>query len=95
MLLYYLINIWKAKQNEAKVKQNKADKRKLYPTLPGWPTCACLYGKFSFCLGGIPAKSSEITPRRDGSPPYEQPLTVFKSFLLFQVSICYENIVFP
>ena len=59
MLLYYLINIWKAKQNEAKVKQNKADKRKL--------SCACLYGKFSFCLGGIPAKSSEITSRQDGS----------------------------
>ena len=35
--------------------------------LPGWPTCACSYGKFSSQLGGIPAKSSEIPPRRAGS----------------------------
>ena len=38
-------------------------KRKLYPTLPGWPTCTYSYGKFSFHLGGIPAKSSEVPLR--------------------------------
>ena len=27
--------------------------RKLYPTFPGWPYCACLYGKFSSRRGGI------------------------------------------
>ena len=31
-----LINIWK-----------KTKLRKFYLTLPGWPTCACSYGKFS------------------------------------------------
>ena len=36
--------------------QNKADKRKLYPTLPGWPSCTYSYGKISPHLRGIPAK---------------------------------------
>ena len=38
-------------------------KKKPYPTLLGWPTCAGSYEKFSSNLGGIPAKSSEIPPR--------------------------------
>ena len=33
--------------------------------MPGWLTCAYLYGKFSSCLGEISAKSNEISPRRD------------------------------
>ena len=38
-----------------------------YPTLPGWPTCACSNEKFSSNLSGIPAISSEIPPRCTGS----------------------------
>ena len=48
-------------------KLNKTDERKLYLTLPGWPTCACSYGKCLSHLGGIPAKLSEIPPKRAGS----------------------------
>ena len=35
--------------------------------MPGWPTCTCLYRKFSSRLGGISAKSSEISPKLAGS----------------------------
>ena len=35
--------------------------------MPGWPTCAYSYGKFSSHLSGIRAKSTEIPPRRAGS----------------------------
>ena len=35
--------------------------KKLYPTLPGWPTSP--YGKFSSYLGRIPAKSSQTSHR--------------------------------
>ena len=34
--------------------KNKLNKRKLYPTLPGWSTC--VYGKFSSHLSGIRQK---------------------------------------
>ena len=47
--------------------KKKTDSRKRYPTLPGWPTCACSDGKRSSHIGGVPAKSSEIPPRRAGS----------------------------
>ena len=50
-----------------KPKKPETDWSKLYFTLPGWPTCACSYGRFSSHLGGIPGKSSEIPPRRAGS----------------------------
>ena len=53
LFLYYSINIWKRKL----IIDN-------YLTLPGWPTCACSYGKFPSHLGGIPGKSSEIPPKR-------------------------------
>ena len=36
--------------------------KKKYSTLRDWPTCVCSYGKFSFQLGVIPAKSSDIPP---------------------------------
>ena len=42
--------------------KNKTDKRMLYSTLPGWPTCTCSCEEFSFHPVGIPAKSSEIPP---------------------------------
>ena len=42
-----LFNIWKKKRKKNWLK-------KLYPNLPGWPTCAYSYGKFSSHLGGIP-----------------------------------------
>ena len=38
-----------------------------YPTLPGWSTGKCSNRKFLSHLGGIPAKSSEIPPKRPGS----------------------------
>ena len=38
-----------------------------YPTLPGWSTCKCSNRNFLSHLGGIPAKSSEIPPKRPGS----------------------------
>ena len=41
--------------------------RKIYPILPGWSTCICSYDKFSFHLGRISEKSSEIPPRRAAS----------------------------
>ena len=35
------------------ISEKKNNSRKLYPTFPGWPYCACLYGKFSSRRGGI------------------------------------------
>ena len=58
MFLYYLINIWKVKQNWLK---------KMLSHLAGLAHCVCSYGNFSSHLRGIPAKSSEIAPRRLGS----------------------------
>ena len=56
-------------RNNSKAKNIHAHYRKFYPTLRGWPTCAYSYRNFSSHLGGIPRKSSEITPRRAGSLP--------------------------
>ena len=44
MFLYNLINI-------RKKKTTKENKENNYPVLPGWPTCTCLYGKFSSRIG--------------------------------------------
>ena len=46
--------------------------------MPGWPTCACSYGKLSSHLGGISAKSSDITPRLTSNM---NKLYFYKSFL--------------
>ena len=51
----------------SKTKYIHAHYRKLYPTLPGWPTHACSYEKYSSHLGGILEKSIEIPLRRAGS----------------------------
>ena len=51
----------------SKAKHLHAYQIKLYPTLRGWPTCACSYKTFLSDLGGIPGKSSEIPPRWAGS----------------------------
>ena len=51
----------------AMLKSNLEKIPKLYPILPGWLTCGCSYGQFSSHPGEIPAKSSEIPPRRVNS----------------------------
>ena len=40
---------------------------KIYPALPGSPTCTCSDGKSSPRLGRISAKSNKTSSRRDGS----------------------------
>ena len=52
-----------------------------YPAVPGWPTCACSYGKFSSRLGEISAKSSEISPRWAGS------LLIWTYYIFIRVSL--------
>ena len=51
----------------SKIKYIHVHYRKLNPTLPGWPTHACSYEKYSSHLGGILEKSIEIPLRRAGS----------------------------
>ena len=41
---------------EKTLKHAHALERNIFPTLSGWPSCTCLYNKFSYHLGGIPAK---------------------------------------
>ena len=50
-------------------KHTYALQRKIYPTLPDWPTYTCSYDKFSSHLAGILVKPTEIPPRRAGSLP--------------------------
>ena len=49
--------------------------------MPGWSTCACSYGKILSSLGGISAKSSEISPRRAGS------LLLLTHYIFIRVSL--------
>ena len=72
MFLYYLINIWKTKQSWLK---------KTLSALPGWPTCACSYGKFSSRLDGMSARSSEISPWQAGS------LLIWTHYIFIRVSL--------
>ena len=53
--------------------------RKLYPTFPNWPTCACSYGKFSSHLGGGPGKIK-------WDPTYSVWLTSHMNTLYFYMS---------
>ena len=46
-----------------KTKYKHAHYRKLYPTLPGWPTQVCSYEKYSSHLGGILEKNQFRSPK--------------------------------
>ena len=94
MFLHYLISIlknkryrWRQKNSPMKIwsiRNNgflQTDWRKLHPILLGWPTCACSYGKFSSHLGGVSAKSSEISPTGTGSLLIWTHLYFYKNFL--------------
>ena len=70
----FLINIWKIKLSQLKKTLSRL-------ALPGWPTCTCLYGKFSSRLGGMSAKLSEISPRQAAS------LLIWTHYIFIRVSL--------
>ena len=58
--VFFLINIWKIKLSQLKKIISRL-------ALLSWPTCTCLYGKFSSRLGGMLGKLTEISPRQAAS----------------------------
>ena len=73
MYLYYLINIWKAKQSLLKKSLSHLAELAHLRVI--------VWSKFSSHLSEIPAKSSEIPPRRAGSLLIWTQLCFNKSFL--------------